>query len=299
MKPKVSIIIPCYNQAKYLPKSVASLQAQTLADWECIIVDDGSTDNTAEIANNLALKDTRVQLIQKINGGSASARNLGLKHAQGEYIQFLDADDTITPDKLEKQVTIMEQKGQDISYTAFCHENSKGERTKSQFIRLNRCRVLINWGLGFSVPIHSFLYKKVFIQNNKLEYKSSPREDYEWNMDCFALHPSQVLFPDLCGAIYVHNEQSKTGTYIRMQEGNFEFMAYIAHKMKGFDRILWAFRISEELWIWLLRMMKYRSTAVVKSVLIIDIPWLIAAFLLMPLSFWWILVYFIKTYLMK
>ena len=78
---KVSVIIPCYNQALFLPKAIASLQAQTLEDWECIIVDDGSTDNTAEVASNLALQDSRIRLLQKINGGSASARDLGLKHA--------------------------------------------------------------------------------------------------------------------------------------------------------------------------------------------------------------------------
>ena len=86
---KVSVIIPCYNQAKFLPHAVAALQAQTLEEWECIIVDDGSTDNTAEVATNLALQDGRVHMRQKINGGSASARDLGLKHAQGEYIQYL------------------------------------------------------------------------------------------------------------------------------------------------------------------------------------------------------------------
>ena len=86
---KVSVIIPCYNQALFLPKAIASLQAQTLEDWECIIVDDGSTDHTAEAASNLALQDGRIRLIQKINGGSASARDLGLQHAQCKYVQYL------------------------------------------------------------------------------------------------------------------------------------------------------------------------------------------------------------------
>ena len=66
MRPKVSVIVPCYNQARYLPRAIASLQAQTLEDWECIIVDDGSTDNTSEVAANMALRDTRIRLIQKI-----------------------------------------------------------------------------------------------------------------------------------------------------------------------------------------------------------------------------------------
>ena len=104
MKVKVSVIIPAYNQATFIPKAVASLQAQTLDSWECIVVDDGSTDNTAEIVTNIALREPRVRLLQKQNGGSASARDMGLKHAQGEFIQFLDADDTIASNKLEQQV---------------------------------------------------------------------------------------------------------------------------------------------------------------------------------------------------
>ena len=83
MKPKVSIIIPCYNQAMFLPEAIASLQAQTLEDWECIIVDDGSTDNTAETAANWALKDPRIQWIQQNNMGSAAARDAGLRIAKG------------------------------------------------------------------------------------------------------------------------------------------------------------------------------------------------------------------------
>jgi len=64
MKPTVTIIIPCYNQAPFLPKAIASLQAQTLDSWECIIVDDGSTDNTAEVVANIALSEPRVRLLR-------------------------------------------------------------------------------------------------------------------------------------------------------------------------------------------------------------------------------------------
>ena len=299
MQPKVSIIIPCYNQAKFLPKAISSLQAQTLEAWECIVVDDGSTDNTSEVASNIALTEPRVRLIQKQNGGLASTRNMGMQYAKGTYIQFLDADDTISPEKLERQVSIMEQKGLDISYTAFCYENSKGERTKSQFVRLNRLRILLRWGLGFSVPIHSFLYSRAFIQAHNLAFQHSRREDHEWHLRCFAYHPSQALIPDLCGAIYFQNVEGMTGTYIQMQEGNFDFMAYMTQKMKGFDRLLWDFRIYEEIWIWLLRMIKYRSTAIAKTILLLPTSATVIAILMMPISVWWVLVYFIRTYIAR
>lgn len=298
---KVSVIIPCYNQALFLPKAIASLQAQTLEDWECIIVDDGSTDNTAEVASNLMLKDDRIRLIQKQNGGSASARDLGLKHVQGEYVQFLDADDSIAPQKLKKQVAIMDSALSDISYTAFCSENTKGGRTPARFVSLSLNRILISWGLGASVPIHSFLYRTDFIRHHNLTFQSNCRyrEDWRWHIMCFSKQPQIKQLPGFCGAVYYQNGDGKTGSYIRMQEGNFTFMANMAKQLKGTQKLLWAFRISEEIWIWLLRMAKYCSTAIAKCILLLDIRWTIAAILLMPISFWWVLAYFIKTYITK
>ena len=84
---KVSIITPSYNSALYIKNTIASVQAQTLRDWEMIIVDDGSIDNSADIIRDIAINDSRIKLIQKENGGSASARNVGLKQAKGDYIQ--------------------------------------------------------------------------------------------------------------------------------------------------------------------------------------------------------------------
>lgn len=94
---KVSIIIPCYNQAEYLKEAIDSAKAQTIP-CEIIVVDDGSTDNSLEVA----ISNTPSMIIQKTNGGVASARNAGIKEAKGEYILTLDADDKITPDFVEK-----------------------------------------------------------------------------------------------------------------------------------------------------------------------------------------------------
>ena len=114
---KVSIITPSYNSALHIKNTIASVQAQTLRDWEMIIVDDGSTDNSAEIVTEISQTDSRVKLIQKENGGTASARKLGLEVAQGDYVQFLDADDSITKDKLQLQIAFMEDNQLDVSYT--------------------------------------------------------------------------------------------------------------------------------------------------------------------------------------
>ena len=108
MKPLVSVVIPAYNAAPYIAETVNSVVTQTFSDWELIIVDDGSTDDTAaRIAPFLS--DPRVSLHRKANGGDSSARNFGLKRAQAGLIALLDADDYWLPEKLAKQVAIMTQ----------------------------------------------------------------------------------------------------------------------------------------------------------------------------------------------
>jgi len=92
-----SIIIPCYNQAHFLIECVNSVLVQDFGDWEIIIVNDGSTDNTLKVALDFAQKDQRINVIDKENGGLSSARNAGIKHANGQWLLFLDADDYLLP----------------------------------------------------------------------------------------------------------------------------------------------------------------------------------------------------------
>lgn len=114
--PEVSIIIPSYNYGIYLPESVGSIINQTYTNWECIIIDDGSTDNTKEVAQLLCVKDNRISYFSQSNSGPTVARNYGLKLAKGEFIQFLDADDLLESRKLEKQIAIFKQQDCDIVY---------------------------------------------------------------------------------------------------------------------------------------------------------------------------------------
>jgi glycosyltransferase involved in cell wall biosynthesis len=101
MNPKISIIVPCYNQAQYLDECLQSVLDQTYQDWECIIVNDGSPDNTEEKAKKWVEKDSRLHYLLKENGGLSSARNAGIEIAKGEWILPLDSDDKISPDYLE------------------------------------------------------------------------------------------------------------------------------------------------------------------------------------------------------
>jgi len=105
--PKVSIIVPCFNQAQYLEEALQSVLEQTYSNWECIIVNDGSPDNTEEVAQKWVDKDSRFVYLFKENGGLSSARNAGIAMAKGEFILNLDSDDKYHPTFLEKGTAIL------------------------------------------------------------------------------------------------------------------------------------------------------------------------------------------------
>lgn len=106
--PKISVIIPIYNTAEYLPKCLESVRNQTLREMEIICVDDGSTDDTPKILDKYALQDERIRIIRKENGGLVSARKTGVTAAQGTYVAFVDSDDWIEEDMYEQMYQIAE-----------------------------------------------------------------------------------------------------------------------------------------------------------------------------------------------
>lgn len=107
--PLVSIIVPCYNQAAYLAETLDSVLAQTYTNWECVIVNDGSPDNTEEIANHYISKDKRFIYLNQENMGLAMARNNGIRKSKGIYILPLDSDDIIADTYIEKAVKVFSQ----------------------------------------------------------------------------------------------------------------------------------------------------------------------------------------------
>ena len=117
--------MPAYNSARFIGDSIRSVLAQSDANWELLIVDDGSTDNTAEII--ATLEDPRIHYFRHArNMGAAVARNEALRRARGKYIAFLDSDDVWAPNKLEKQIAFMEQHGYAFTYADYkiMHEDS-------------------------------------------------------------------------------------------------------------------------------------------------------------------------------
>lgn len=101
--PRVSVIVPAYNYAHFLGEALESVVAQTMSDWECVVVDDGSTDNTLAVAEAWTARDSRIRYIRQKNAGPSTARNNGIRQSSGAYLQFLDADDRLAPEKFEAQ----------------------------------------------------------------------------------------------------------------------------------------------------------------------------------------------------
>lgn len=109
MQPRISIIVPCYNGDKYIRETLDCLQKQTIEDWECIIVNDGSTDKSLEILREYAEKDSRYKYIDKKNEGPSIARNTAIAASNGKYILPLDADDLIASSYAEKAIDYLEK----------------------------------------------------------------------------------------------------------------------------------------------------------------------------------------------
>lgn len=122
--PLVSVVVPCYNRAAVLEQSVRSVLAQSYAELELILVDDGSTDRTRQVVGKI--KDARLRYVYQQNAGACAARNYGAALARGEYIAFHDSDDVWHSDKLEKQMRVMQEKHPDIVVCKMKRFNADG-----------------------------------------------------------------------------------------------------------------------------------------------------------------------------
>jgi glycosyltransferase involved in cell wall biosynthesis len=161
----VSVIMPAYNASYYIQQAIDSVTAQTCADWELIIVDDGSTDDTASIIANNVSQDSRIRSFYQENGKQGKARNLGIAHAEGEYIAFLDADDLWMPEKLEIQLQEIVENNVDLVFSDswFFLESNVSDRsrkmnTSNQFFQGEEALKLLLE--GNQVPTLTVLAKK-------------------------------------------------------------------------------------------------------------------------------------------
>ena len=128
----VTIVTPSFNSSKFISRTISSVRTQSISDWEMIIVDDCSTDDTVEIVRRFNKEDPRIKLIElTTNSGAAVARNVAIQASQGRYIAFLDSDDLWKPNKLKRQIEFMENNGYRFTYTGYNRINEFGENMVS------------------------------------------------------------------------------------------------------------------------------------------------------------------------
>lgn len=135
MSALVSIITPSFNSEKYIEETIASVQKQTYSNWELIIIDDASKDNTKKIVKDIIASDSRIQFYEMdVNSGSAKTRNVGIEKVKGKYLTFLDSDDIWFPDFIERSIEKINQKGVDFVFSSYRRSNEKLEFVYSDFI---------------------------------------------------------------------------------------------------------------------------------------------------------------------
>lgn len=179
--PKISIILPCYNVEKYIAKSIDSVLAQSYSDFELLAVIDGSPDDSKAIAEEYAIKDNRIKVLNKPNGGLSDARNYGLERANGEYIYFMDSDDWIEPTLLEDNLKIVEEENLDFIIFGYIQddENTDGELINSkeqvpnikEWVRGDSNIEIDSHHLGLLGYAWNKIYRKSFLDEHKFRFK--------------------------------------------------------------------------------------------------------------------------------
>ena len=173
--PTISVIIPVYNAEKFLHRCIDSILSQTYTDFELLLINDGSFDNSGEICNEYASKDARIKVFHKKNGGVSSARNLGLDNAKGEWITFVDADDWLEITALKK---MLETADADliIGSVKFHPSGVRGNllNENKRVARENLNELLINQIDHYSISgPWAKLYKTIIIENHKIRFDVS------------------------------------------------------------------------------------------------------------------------------
>jgi len=215
----VSVIIPCYNQGDFLNETIESVYKQTYSEWECILVDDGSIDNTKGIANLWIEKDIRFKYFYKQNGGVSSARNFGISKAVGSYFQFLDSDDILDANKLE--ISLNQFKKAENSNVKMVISNFKMISSDSKVIYPAFCELkkelfslegfLFQWNLTFSLQMQCGFFEASLFKEIKFPENLSAQEDWIVWVQLMKTN-SNIIFIDKPLAFYRAHPESRMST---------------------------------------------------------------------------------------
>lgn len=197
----ISVIIPCYNQGRFLSEAVLSVLEQEYTNWECIIINDGSTDNTRVVCEHWEAVDDRIQSLSKSNGGLSSARNAGIRLSKGRYLQFLDADDLLEPTKFLKQIQALQ--GQAVNTVAICDhfpfDNQTGQfmprMYKQPFLSITdfKKEIVSEWEFRRSIPPHNPLVPRNLVIKNGISFNESLQTHEDWAFWCQVFYNASAI----------------------------------------------------------------------------------------------------------
>lgn len=241
----VSIVITSYNKAPYLEQAVNSVLAQTYSDIECIIVDDGSTDNTAEIVQELITRYPQIQYYVKPNGGISSARNFGNSKATGEWIQFLDADDWIHEDKIRFQLECLQSISEKEVFTYSDYQrvyvdkdnqiiksvsHQIGELSKEELI--NRLLICPDFLADSSFPLlqQAMLFKKSIYDKYRFDETLKACEDRELMIDLLINDKIHYVYTPMIAAYYRKHSANLTDNGSLMRESYIRYFEVVKQK---------------------------------------------------------------------
>lgn len=222
---QVSVIIPCYRQAQYLAESIDSALRQTYPAVQVVVVNDGSPDETSEVCRNYAGK---IVYIEQSNQGRSAARNAGVKASTGDWLQFLDADDLIHPNKIEWQLADMARHKARVGYCCTVNFDT------SPFDKPHPCRYfgqvddmassLVTLSLGTPVPIHSVLMRReIFDAQGGFEQNVEIDEDRRFFMS-IAMTGERFHFTPIVGAYYRYHSESTNSNQRGIFASNLQFL---------------------------------------------------------------------------
>ncbi len=235
---EVSVIMPVYNSELYVEKAILSVINQTFKNFELIIVNDGSSDNSDIICKKYCELDSRILYFEKRNGGICSARNYGLKKARGNYIAFIDNDDEFISTLLEENISLIKKNNAEIvkfqkikTYLQDGEKKSEVKKTMDFDVKVLTGIELINnfkYVLEFGGTIWNCIFKRDFLIENNIKFNEDIEniiEDHDFNYECYRYLNSIVLNSKYYYIWNVRIEHSTTGKFIYNRFDNMKDMA--------------------------------------------------------------------------
>lgn len=212
--PFLSIIIPMYNTENYIRATLESIRIQDFDDYQIIVVDDGSTDSSLAVAKEYAVKDERISVLHKENGGQSSARNLGMRYAGGEYILFVDSDDQLAPNVLGRMTEIVRGNELDILRGKLLVINGEHEEVDESVDFPNQLMTgrekLILGNISYSMC--AYMYRRSFLEENRIQFIEGVfHEDMDFIVRAYVF-AKKVMDIDVVFYYYYMREGSTTNS---------------------------------------------------------------------------------------